>query len=324
MSGDDLREIQDPLFARVNRPNKSRGEHRSSGASGGPSGPANQSSGSGSKWPYVLGAALVVIVSVFGYLYYQSQQRFEALTTELATSKEQLAQELASSKEQIGSLQEDLTDSQTTLQQQRQQLTAYKGQVANLKDETAKLKDGQEEQSRNLEMVNLKKADREQVEQLEGQTQQIQQDVGKAQAGISDLRGATSRNQAAIEGNKADITKVGGRADALNSDLSTFKQSFERDIYKFELDKKSARMEVFNVSLDLKKTDVGKQRFNLEIFTGGRKITKKNQSVNEPIVFYVEGISKPYEVVVTKVGKDYVVGHLSVPKKGTTDPSVSG
>ena len=331
MSGDDLREIQDPLFARVNRSGKNKAQRVGSGSSGRPSGPSGSgggAAGGSSKWPYFLAGALVLTVAVFGYLAYQSQQRMEALSSDLATSQNQLAtvsQDLQSSQEKLGTLQEGLSSSETKIQQQRQQLGRYKGQVAGLKNETEQLKSEQQEQSRNIEVINLKKADREQVEQLEGQTRQIAQDVGQAQAGISDLRGTTARNQGAIDSNRADITKVGSRADGINSDLKSFKDSFGREVFKFELEKKGARMEVFNVSLNLKKTDVKKQRYNIEIFADGRKITKKNQHVNEAIKFYVEGAAKEYEVVVTKVGKNFVVGHLSVPKKGANaNRSVSG
>ncbi len=328
MSRDEIREIQDPLFARVNRSGKSRPQRASSGGStgsGAPSGSGGDGGGGSSKWPYVLAGALVVTVGIFGYLFYLSQQRLEALNSELITSKTQLAQELQTSQDKIGTLQEGLSQSEAKIQEQRQQLGRYRGQVASLKNETEELKSEQKEQSRNLEVINLKKADREQVEQLEGQTQQIAQDVDQAKAGITDLRDTTARNQSAIDSNRADISKVGGRADSINSDLSAFKDSFAREIFKFELEKKGARMEVFDVSLGLRKTDVKKQRYNLEIFADGRKITKKNQHVNEPIKFYVEGAAKEYEVVVTKVGKDFVVGQLSVPKKGANaNSSVSG
>ncbi len=330
MSGDDLREIQDPLFAQLNRSGKSRAQRVRSGSSGGSGGPSGSGGGGGgsSKWPYFLAGALVLTVAVFGYLFYQSQQRLEALSSDLASSQNQLAhvsQDLQASQKTLGTLQEGLSSSEIKIQRQRQLLGQYKGQVASLKNETEELKSEQKEQSRNIEVINLKKADREQVEQLEGQTRQIAQDVDQAKAGISDLRGTTARNQSAIDSNRADITQVGSRADSNNSDLKSFQDSFGREVFKFELEKKGARMEVFNVSLNLKKTDVKKRRYNIEIFADGRKITKKNQHVNEAIKFYVEGAAKEYEVVVTKVGKDYVVGHLSVPKKGAgANRSVTG
>jgi len=96
--------------------------------------------------------------------------------------------------------------------------------------------------------------------------------------------------------------------------ISDLKHSLAKEIYNFELYERGGVMKVFNVALSLKDVDFNRQRYDMEILTNAKKIKKNDQHLNEPILFYIEGISKPYEVVVTKVDKKYVVGHLSVPK----------
>jgi len=74
-------------------------------------------------------------------------------------------------------------------------------------------------------------------------------------------------------------------------------------------------MKVFDVSVSLKDTDTRKRQFDMYLLADGKVMQKKNHSVNEPIVFYIEGQRKPYEVVVTRVDDKMVVGYLSVPKR---------
>ena len=44
------------------------------------------------------------------------------------------------------------------------------------------------------------------------------------------------------------------------------------------------------------------------------RLEKKNRSVDEPIYFYTQGTRAPLELVVNQIGKDKVVGYVSVPK----------
>jgi hypothetical protein len=92
------------------------------------------------------------------------------------------------------------------------------------------------------------------------------------------------------------------------------KRSLEREYYNFELQEKGGYMKVFSVALSLKDTDWKKRQFDIYLLADGKVIQKKDHSINEPIMFYVEGQQKPYEVVVTRVDKELVVGYLSVPK----------
>ena len=73
-------------------------------------------------------------------------------------------------------------------------------------------------------------------------------------------------------------------------------------------------MKVFSISLALKHTNAEKREFDLYVLAEGKVIQKKHQPINEPIIFYTEAGKKPYEVVVTRVDRKFVVGYLSVPK----------
>jgi len=47
-------------------------------------------------------------------------------------------------------------------------------------------------------------------------------------------------------------------------------------------------------------------------------LDKKDRSMNEPVIFYVNGSKKAYELVVNTVGTNQVKGYISTPK-GVTE-----
>jgi hypothetical protein len=71
---------------------------------------------------------------------------------------------------------------------------------------------------------------------------------------------------------------------------------------------------VGDVLVQLTKTDVKKQKFDLVINSDDTSILKKDRTSNEPITFLVGSDRVRYELVVNKVDKDRVRGYLSTPK----------
>ena len=179
------------------------------------------------------------------------------------------------------------------------------------------LKSEQEQQTRDLEAVSLQKADQDQVDVLRGETTEIKNQVTRAHSQIAGLQEMSTQNRSHIEGNRETLSATRQQADTNAAQLSEVKYSLERERYNFELQKKGGVMKLFNIFLRLKDVDVGKQRYDLEIIADKRRLKKRHRYLNEPIYFYLAGTQQPYEVVVTKIDKKYVVGYLSVPKLAT-------
>ena len=68
------------------------------------------------------------------------------------------------------------------------------------------------------------------------------------------------------------------------------------------------------MSLNLKKTNLKRNRFTVAMTVDDLQVEKKDRSVNEPVIFYVNGSKKAYELVVNKVGASQVNGYISTPK----------
>ena len=71
---------------------------------------------------------------------------------------------------------------------------------------------------------------------------------------------------------------------------------------------------VGDVLLTLKKSDVKKNRFTIELIDDDKKVEKKDKSINEPLQFYTSKARQPYEIVINEVSKDLIVGYLATPK----------
>ena len=69
-----------------------------------------------------------------------------------------------------------------------------------------------------------------------------------------------------------------------------------------------------DVLVQLKKTDVKKQKFDVVINADDSSILKKDRTANEPVTFMVGSDRLRYEFVVNSVDKDRIRGYMSTPK----------
>lgn len=298
---ENLEGFEDPLFSRGKKAPRSAKQARS-----------------GANSTVVI--SLVVLagaLSFLGYYLFQAQQQIEGLSADLTVSQDGLAevsQELVNSQGKIGNLEEGLVQSESNLQAQDREITRYKGLYSEMKSD-------QEQQSLELEAVALTKADQSVVDSLRGDTEnlretaeKINERVSQTQSDVSQLRDMSTQNRDAIEGNQQELSSLAESTESTNTDLAQFKKSFATERHNFELQEKGNIRKIANVSFRLRDVNEKRQRYDLEIYTAGRKIRRKNQYLNEPIYFYVGNFEKPYEVVITSIGKKLAAGYLSIPK----------
>ncbi len=301
----DLKDFDDPLFPanrRIDRKN-----FKNEARSPSPESPGPKRS---KVWVVVVAVAAVAVLGGLTYFLIQAQNQIEALDTNLGQSQAQLSQvskDLQSSQGQIGELKQGLDQSQSQITNQKQQLNHYRTLYQDLKT-------GQEAQGESIQTISTQKADQTEVDNLKGETQDIKQQVTRAHANIADLRQATDSNHQEIEATRGDLSKVREGSEANTKNIADIKHSLDREVYHFELQEKGTIFKVFDVAIALKDVDSKRQRYDMEIIVNGRRMKKKDQYVNTPVSFYVDGADKPYELVITKIEGKQVAGYLSVPK----------
>ena len=300
---DEIKSYRDPLFAAV-------GEGRK------PSQAVSKPNGGGTKtWPFL--ALFGIGIAALGFLLWQAQQQIDDLGTRLVESQAQLgevSENLQASGEKIDGLQKEMEQSGSRISTHGQKLKQHQGTLSQHQGLYSDLKSEQQQQSRELEAISMKKADRSQLEELQGQTEGIKNEVALVNSGLADVREASSANRASIGRAEEKISSLDQGLNDTKSHLSRVAESLKRDRYDFELHEKAGYVKVREVSLRLKDVDLKRQRYDLDLVVNGRWIRKRHQNAHEPVSFYVKGVDKTYEVVITKIDKRQVAGYLSVPK----------
>jgi len=140
----------------------------------------------------------------------------------------------------------------------------------------------------------------------------VKMDVAKTQTElqttISDLRRATG-----------DMGVMSGLIATNSKELTALRELGDRNYVEFEILRNGKAQRVGDIQLAVRKTDVKRSKFTLDVIADDRKIEKRDKTANEPIQFYVLSRARqPYELVVNEVTKDAVKGYLAVPKMQIT------
>jgi hypothetical protein len=111
-----------------------------------------------------------------------------------------------------------------------------------------------------------------------------------------------------------DVTNQGGLIARNHEELEELKRLGERNIYEFSIGKTKAPQKVGPIQLQLTKVDTKHYRYTVIMVVDDKQIEKKDKTLDELMQFRVNGVSRPYELVVNDVSKDKISGYLSTPK----------
>ena len=233
-------------------------------------------------------------------------------------------------EERVSSLERELetTRSQDTLKTaqlssqldvvtQRMGITAQELQQANAL--AAQLKQENTQTAQRLRRELAAKADSKSVSEFRQEAasrfNEVQQDTATKIAGVTgDVQGVRTDLTATREdlaNSKRDLNNL----IAHNStELADLRRRGERDYVEFDIRKAKQPGRVGDIMVDLKKTDVKRQKYDVVINADDSNILKKDRTANEPISFLVGRERLRYEFVVNYVDKDRIRGYLSTPK----------
>ena len=212
----------------------------------------------------------------------QINDRMGALEQSNARVVEDLKDQLDQTSERAGTTQKDLHRARALVK--KIQADQAK-EAAEVKDELAK------------------KADQEQLGQLNGTVVSTRQDLD-----------ATKKS---LDATRQDLGMARSQFGTLiarnHDDIEYLRKLGQRNYYEFTLTK-NKEAKVAGVGLTLKKTNVKHHRFNLNLLADDMVIEKKNRTVNEPMFFAVEGSKSFYELVINQVQSGQIKGNISTPK----------
>ena len=135
---------------------------------------------------------------------------------------------------------------------------------------------------------------------------------------VKNLSGDVSGVKSDLDATKQHLQMARGELGTLiarnHEEIEQLRRMGQRDYYEFTIDRKGGRQKVGNLTVELRGTSAKKNQYTIALYVDDMRLEKKNRSVNEPIYFYTRGSRAALELVVNQVGKDRVVGYLSVPK----------
>lgn len=245
--------------------------------------------------------------------------------------------ETAALKREVASLRQTLSAADV---QAVQTITALRAELENLRREAESSSEEARRAARRHAEAVAAKISKTLAEQRQAEKQQIAQQIDEIKSRteqaaarltditseVSGVKSEVASTRSEIDRTIAELRRVTGDLGVLSGliatnskELAALKALGDRDYYEFSLEKKSGPQRVGDVVVQLKKTDLKRNRFTLEIVADDRRVEKKDRTVNEPVQFYVPSKARlPYELVVNEVKKDAVVGYLAAPKGKTS------
>jgi hypothetical protein len=170
-------------------------------------------------------------------------------------------------------------------------------------------------------MKTLGAKNEELVSQIDQFKKETADQSSKVDETLTGIKGDVGNVKSELDQTVSDLKRTSGDMGVMSgliatnaTELQALKQLGEREYIEFSLTRKDQPQKVGTVQLTLKKADVKRNRFTIDVMADDRRVEKKDKNINEPIQFYTSHARIPYEVVVNQISKDKVTGYLAVPK----------
>ncbi|MEX2304310.1 MAG: hypothetical protein WD733_25425 [Bryobacterales bacterium] len=155
---------------------------------------------------------------------------------------------------------------------------------------------------------------REAADQTTARISEVSTDVDKVETEITATKAELDQTIADLKRVNGDMGVMSGLIATNAQEVSALRELGDRNYYEFQLAKTKDPQRVGEIQLKLKKADVKRSKYTVDVFADDKRIEKKDKTANEPVQFYVAGARQPYEIVVYGVEKGKIVGYLSTPK----------
>ncbi len=260
------------------------------------------SEGSAGKW--ILLALAVLYVAGSLYFIFDLRGRIDKMSKDQASSNTQIA-------DLSKRMQSAEADDETLAQQ-----------VGMTKKEMATRSAGLLREQRAAE-ARLAEQQKQQISAVSGEVAGVRSDVGGVKTDVASTKADLEATKAKLQSTIGDLGVQSGLIANTRGDLEVLKHKGDRNYYEFTLIKGAKPQPVSTVALQLKKTDMKKGKFTLNVTSDDKTIEKKDRNVSEPIQFYSGRDRMLYELVVWTVDKKKATGYLSTPKGAPTPVTAS-
>jgi len=251
---------------------------------------------------------LVVLLAALGgvnlYMVMALKQAVQQTSSQQADQLTSLTRRMESSEDRYAQLKAQFEVTSERLGMTQQELSRARTLAANI----------QQQQKAAVEQLNQAIAQKAGTEQLN----QVQADATAKINGVSsdltknvdDINKRIGATNDALTGAKGELS---GAIARTHDELVALAHKTDRDYFEFSL-ARGKQTRVGSVQARLEKTNTKKNVYTVDLFFDDKRIVRKDQALDSPVFFYMQGAPSTLELVVNKLDKDTASGYVSAPK----------
>jgi hypothetical protein len=271
-------------------------------------------SGSGLLMWITAGVVLGLLVAN-GFLFWRTNQieaelakYRNAAAAEMASVREHDAQSSAAMRQTLEELSRQLQESST-----RAEGAASRARTVAQRHAEKLIQSLAEENK--ARQAQIAQALAESREATDAKVTEIVADIGNVKGVVTETKSTLDNTLNDLKSVRGDMGVQSGLIATNSKELAALRALGERNYYEFNFNRNTKQpYKIGGILVTLKKTDVKRNRYTMDVISDDRRTEKKDKTINEPVQFYVAGSRLPYEIVVNEVHKDRVVGYLATPK----------
>lgn len=144
--------------------------------------------------------------------------------------------------------------------------------------------------------------------------------LSEQQRALADTRQAVDKTRQELETSLASTRdELSTRIARTHEEVEALRKLGERNYYEFTVPKSKNLQRVGPLSLALRKTNVKRQTYEVELIVDDYKLKKKDVNLYEPVLIHLADRPQPLELVVNRIGKNEAQGYVSEPKFKTSE-----
>jgi vacuolar-type H+-ATPase subunit I/STV1 len=233
----------------------------------------------------------------------QAKRAEQALTTQTSQNK-LVGQDLQALNQRLTQAEEVNTQLQNEVVAVTDKLKMTQGEVTTARRQNGEIRDDYSKKLTSVQSELATKANLEDLKSMGGDITGVKSDLESTRNNLEMTR-----------------TEFGTLIARNHDEIDQLRRVGERDYFEFTLNGKGNRSKVGDLMVELRGTNVKKNQFTVALYVDDMRLEKKNRAIDEPIYFYTRGTRMPLELVINQIGKDKVVGYMSVPKTAPTQAS---
>ena len=275
--------------------------------------------------PYAVGGALLAMLVGNGALFVRSsnlenslQQLQSNTSTEISGLKSASSAQAESSKRTVEEMTAQIQQAQINAKNFAASQARFNAERVS-KSTTAMVNSLAEQHKAETEKVTtalgeIKQSSETNFAQVNGKVGVVETEVGNVKTELGATKTSLDTTIAELKSVKGDLGVQSGLIATNSTELAALRALGDRNFYEFTLTKQAPSTTLAGVNMKLRKADVKRNKFNMDLVSDDKRVEKKDKSLHEPVQFYVGGMRQPFEIVVNEVSRDKITGYLATPK----------